>query len=236
MKSNKYISIYNYLKEKIILGEFNKNNKLPSEKELTDLFNVSRNTVRRAIDKLSDEGFVSSVHGKGVFLIESKPLKFLVGGLESFKEASIKNNLDFKTDIVLFEEIIVDKELSKKSNFSIGTKVLNICRVRNINKENTIIDINYFDLEIIKDITIEIAGNSIYEFIENNLKLKISGAQKIVSVQKASKLDKKYLGLKGNDFVAVISNFVYLDDGRFFEYTESRHIPDKFTFSTFAKR
>lgn len=236
MKSSKYVSIYNYLREKIILGEFNKKNKLPSEKELTQMFGVSRNTVRRAIDMLSDEGFVSSSHGRGVFLIENKPLKFLVGGLESFKEASIKNNLDFKTDVVLLEEIIVDKELSKKSNFSVGTKVLNICRVRNINNENTIIDINYFDLNIIKGITKEIAKNSIYEFIEKNLDLKISGAQKVVSVKKASKFDKKYLNLNGIDFVAVVSNFVYLDDGRFFEYTESRHIPDKFIFSTFAKR
>ena len=49
-------------------------------------------------------------------------------------------------------------------------------------------------------------------------------------------MDRKYLDLLEHNFVAVITNFVYLDDGTLFEYTESRHRPDKFTFNTFARR
>ena len=114
MKQVKYTEIYEYLKNKILNDEFKAGEKLPSENELTSLFNVSRNTVRRAINQLSFEGLVASVHGKGVFILEKQQLKFLVGGLQSFKEASITNNMDYSTHVHNFKELIVDEKLSKK--------------------------------------------------------------------------------------------------------------------------
>lgn len=236
MSKNKYLDIYNYLKEKILNNSFKPGEKLPSENELTTLFSVSRNTVRRAIDMLATDGIVTSVHGKGVFVIENKPFKFLVGGLQSFKEASINNNIKYTTEIPLFEEIFVDKELSEKTGFSVNSKVLHILRVRNINDENVILDINYFLSDVVKDLNKNIAKDSIYKFLEENTNIKISGAQKLISVEPASSLDKKYIDLGNNNLVAIIKNFVYLDDGTLFEYTESHHRPDKFTFSTFARR
>ena len=44
------------------------------------------------------------------------------------------------------------------------------------------------------------------------------------------------LDLKSYNFVVVVKNYVYLSDGTQFEYTESRHRPDRFVFSDFARR
>ncbi|SHJ71976.1 GntR family transcriptional regulator, trehalose operon transcriptional repressor [Clostridium cavendishii DSM 21758] len=236
MKGVKYTDIYDYLKDKILNLDFKPGEKLPSETELTTMFNVSRNTVRRAISQLAFEGFVTSMHGKGVFVLEQKQLKFLVGGLQSFKEASLSNTITFSTKVELFETIQINEKLSKKTNFNIDSEVIHILRSRNIDGERTILDINYFSKDILKDLTKEIAENSIYEYIESSLNLKIAGAQKIISIEPASEYDKKYLDLKNYNLVAIIKNYVYLEDGLLFEYTESRHRPDKFTFSTFAKR
>ncbi|AIY84174.1 trehalose operon repressor [Clostridium baratii str. Sullivan] len=235
MSKSKYLDVYNYLKENIINGTFKSGEKLPSENELTNIFSVSRNTVRRAIDMLSADGLTTSVHGKGVFVIENKSFKFLVGGLQSFKEASENNNIKFLTDIPIFETVIVDESLSKKTGFLIGTKILHLVRVRNINNENIILDINYFLYDLVSTLTKDIAKDSIYKFLED-LNIKISGAKKLISVEQISKLDKKYLDLGNNNLVAIIKNFAYLDDGTLFEYTESHHRPDKFTFTTFARR
>ena len=136
----------------------------------------------------------------------------------------------------IFEEILVDEKLSKKTGFPLNSLVYYICRSRKIEGENSILDINYFLKSVIPGLNEEISKNSIYEYIENVLSLKIAGAQKVISVENASKLDKKYLNLINYDLVAIIKNFVYLEDGTLFEYTESRHRPDKFTFSTYAKR
>ena len=236
MKMVKYTEIYDYLKNKILNDEYKAGEKLPSENELTSLFGVSRNTVRRAINQLSFEGLIASVHGKGVFVLEKQQLKFLVGGLQSFKEASLNNKVNYLTKVHCLKEIVIDEKLSKKTGFALGTQAFYIERTRIIDGEENILDINYFLKDVIKNITEETASNSIYDYLENTLNLKIAGAQKIVSVEEVSKLDKKLLNLKGYNLVAIIKNYVYLEDGTLFEYTESRHRPDKFTFSTYAKR
>lgn len=236
MSNAKYLNIYNYIKDNILNETFKHGAKLPSENSLKLQFNVSRNTVRRAIERLALEGMVSSVHGSGVFVMEKEPFSFNVGGLESFTETSITNNLIKETNIPIFEHLICDEKTSNLTNFKVGDNLLKIYRIRKIDKEDIILDINYFNTDLINGITLDISKSSIYNFIENKLLLKISGAKKIISIKKASKDDIKYLHLSKNSLVAIITNYVYLEDGTLFEYTESRHKPDRFIFKTFAKR
>ncbi|PMZ30023.1 trehalose operon repressor, partial [Pseudomonas sp. GW247-3R2A] len=51
-----------------------------------------------------------------------------------------------------------------------------------------------------------------------------------------SKDDQHHLDLDGQSHVIVVSNQTFLQDGRQFEYTESRHTLDKFYFSDVARR
>ncbi|MDP0488502.1 MAG: winged helix-turn-helix domain-containing protein, partial [Fusobacterium sp. JB020] len=76
MKNNKYMDIYNFLKELIINKKIKPGEKIPSESQLTTKFNVSRNTARRAITMLINEGLVNSIHGKGVFILENSSPSF----------------------------------------------------------------------------------------------------------------------------------------------------------------
>lgn len=63
-----YIQIKQYLLDQINVGKVKPGEKLPSEKELTDLFNVSRITVRNALAELQSEGIITRVSGKGTFV------------------------------------------------------------------------------------------------------------------------------------------------------------------------
>ena len=69
--SNKlYIQIYNQLHDAIMKGRFGVGDKLPSEKELCQAFNVSRVPVREALCALELNGLVDSVQGGGVYVRE----------------------------------------------------------------------------------------------------------------------------------------------------------------------
>ncbi|MGL5544011.1 MAG: trehalose operon repressor [Cetobacterium sp.] len=236
MAKSRYLEIYNFIKENIDNGTYLPEEKIPSENQLKDIFSVSRNTVRKAIELLSSNGYLSSVHGKGVFVIKKIPVNFLLGGTESFKEASLKNGLNYKTTVPIFESLIVDEELNKKTHFLIGEEVYHMIRIREINNEKVILDDNYFLKEIVDGLTVSIAMDSIYEFLEKIKELKINGTQKIISIESTTKDDQKYLDLNGNGLVAIVKNFGYLENGLLFEYTESHHRTDKFVFSSFAKR
>src|ERR1700678_487617 len=62
-----YRHIADDLRAKIAQGELLPNLKLPTEGELSDQYEASRNTVREAIRRLTDEGLLESRPGQGTF-------------------------------------------------------------------------------------------------------------------------------------------------------------------------
>ncbi len=55
-------------------------------------------------------------------------------------------------------------------------------------------------------------------------------------MQQATQEDKSYLDFENYNMIVVVKNYIYLDDMSLFQYTESRHRPDRFKFVEFARR
>nr|WP_307776185.1 UTRA domain-containing protein [uncultured Cetobacterium sp.] len=120
-----------------------------------------------------------------------------------------------------------------KKYFSMREVVYHIVRIRNINNKNVILNKNYFLKEIAEGLNATIAMDFIYKFLENRKNLKISGAQKVISVENSTKLDDEYLDLNDFRMVVLAKDYTYLDSEIYFEYTESHHRPDKFIFRSY---
>ncbi len=69
-KELKYYRLMDDLKEKILSGEFHAGDKLPSENELSARYQVSRQTVRKALSILENAGYIYAEHGRGTFCSE----------------------------------------------------------------------------------------------------------------------------------------------------------------------
>lgn len=63
-----YIQLQRLLKEDIVTGKYKEGEMIPSETQLAKKYNITRNTVRRAILNLVNEGFLHQVQGKGTFV------------------------------------------------------------------------------------------------------------------------------------------------------------------------
>ena len=109
-------------------------------------------------------------------------------------------------------------------------------RLREIDGEKVILDVDYLNGEIIKNLSLENAENSIYEYIEKDMGLNISFAKKEITVVKANEKEMNLLDMKGYNLLVCVKSYTYLDDGSLFEYTISKHRPDKFRFVDFARR
>ena len=81
MPKSKFESIYKELKKDIESEKLPYQSLMPSENQLIVRFSCSRNTVRRAISMLAEEGYVQPMHGRGVRVIYTKgtPTSFLIG-------------------------------------------------------------------------------------------------------------------------------------------------------------
>lgn len=239
MAKAKYEPIYKEIKNSILSGIYPYGSFLPSENEFTARFGCTRNTVRRAISILSAEGYVLPQHGRGVqVILQPLPTRsmFSIGGIESFAEAAVRNNISTATELISFEEIRADAELSILTGFDAGTELYHIERIRRVNGRAVIYDTNMFMKSETPGLTKEIAENSVYRYLEDELGMSITTSRRIVTAEKVTKKDLLYLDLGGLDFVLTVTGQVFNSRGIMFEYTQSRHVPDQVCFIESAVR
>ncbi len=240
MPKSKYNTIYKDLKEKIESNEYAYQELLPSENTLVQLYNCSRNTIRRAISNLVTDGYVQTMQGKGVRNIY-RPIEqtsFTIGEIESFKESALRNGQVPRTKVVLFTEITVDEKLSRRTSFPVGSEVYYIQRLHYLDENPLIINHNYFLKSVAQNLTQKIAEDSIYSYLEKTLNVSIINSKRIMTVEKITEIDEKYLLLNREDYncMAVVTSYTYNSEGIMFEFTQSRHRPDSFCFHDNAVR
>ena len=234
--TNKYLTIYESIVEQIKNGELAPQTLLPSENELKDQYDTSRETIRKALNLLSQNGYIQKVRGKGSIVIDISKFDFPISGLVSFKELASK--MGSKPITIVNELALIKPDGYIRQQLQLGGKELvwKVSRTREMGGEKIILDKDYLWSSLVPGLTEEICANSIYEYLENELKLTISFAKKEIVVVEPTAEDRSLLDLDGFYNVVVIKNYVYLDDATLFQYTESRHRPDKFRFVDFARR
>ncbi|WP_145330410.1 trehalose operon repressor [Paenibacillus xylanexedens] len=234
--NNKFIRIYEDIAGRIRNGDIEAGTLLQSELDLSERYQTSRETIRKALKMLYEEGYIQKIQGKGSIVLDIRKIDFPVSGLVSFKELAQKMGHRAQTVVKLFEEQGVDQALSQKTSFGLNEQVWQINRVRIVDGEHVILDKDYISQRLIPGLNQEICNDSIYEYIEQKLGLSISYAKKEILVEEPTAEDRELLDLDGFHNVVVVRSQVYLEDTSQFQYTESRHRPDKFTFVDFARR
>lgn len=235
MKS-KYIEIYSQLLEMIDQGEIKSGEKLPSENELMKMYQVSRDTVRKSLALLEQNGYISKVKGKGSVVLDKKVYEFAVSGLTSFKEHSSGIGGKIETKVICLEKMEPDSTNKKRLQLQDDDQIWYIERLRVVDDEAIILDTDIVNARFVPELSEAIVEDSLYEYLENVLELKIGFAKKEITVQEAHLNDKRFMDLNQYDMVVCVKSYVYLEGGTLFQYTESRHRPDKFIFTDFAKR
>ena len=240
MPKSIYEDIYKDLKQKIENDTFKYQELLPSENSLVQTYDCSRNTVRRAIQCLVTDGYVQTVQGKGVRNIyrPSEQSVFTIGEIETFRESATRNKMNAYTKTVLFTELTINESCAKKTGFPVGSQVYYIQRIHYFDDKPLILNHNYFLKECVPGLTKKISEKSIYDYLEHDLNMTIVNSKRIMTVEKVTQIDEKYLKLNIEDYncVAVVSSQTYNSDGIMFEYTQSRHRPDYFRFYDNAVR
>ncbi|HFU4054058.1 TPA: trehalose operon repressor [Streptococcus suis] len=231
----KYQEIYNDLKEKIRTNIYPAERSLPTEQQLQEMYGVSRDTVRKALAMLTEGGLIQKVQGRGSMVLKQEILNFPVSGLTSYQELTASLHLSSQTEVVSLDMLTVNSSLASLTGFEPFSKVWKVVRTRSIDGKISVVDTDYLAVELVPDLTIEIAEKSIYQYLEGSLGLDIAYAQKEITVEPTSR-EERDLMQSQDDYLVLIKSRVYLGDTRQFQYTESKHKIDKFRFVDFARR
>lgn len=231
----KYVDIARILSERIAQSVYPANSYLPSEADLCKEFDASRDTVRKALNLLAERKQIFKEHGKGSKVLEPAVVTFPSSGLTSFKELASLSDQRIETDLIEFEET-ADPEILNLLQMAPGQQAQKVVRVRSYDGQRVILDKDFINPNVIPGLSAKQAQDSIYEFIEKELNLPIGFARKEITVEPADQEALRLLDLPEDSLLVVVRSWSYLEDATLFEYTESRHRPDKFKFLDFSRR
>jgi len=232
------MKIYQSICEKILNGEYAHLQQLPSENELTKIYSTSRETVRKALNLLQEKGYIQKLRGKGSVVIYEDVIQFQISEMVSFQEINKRLGLDYETKVELLEVIdakdvpVVQHALELRDQ----DKLWHVIRTRTKDDAVRIMDEDYFICQVIPQLTKEVAAESIYKFIEQEMNVEISYSNKSITFEEMTENEILYFGKLNPPYTATVRGTVYLNNAEKFQYNISRHIATEFKFVDFSRR
>lgn len=237
VKMSKYKQVYSEIKAQISQGLLAPNQELPSENELMQSYGFSKDTIRKALSLLEMDGYIQKQQGRNSIVLERDLLKLQpLSELKTMSELNHKFTHQVKTFLSSLYIVQGEETLMRIFNVNDQIDFYRISRHREIDGEAVEYEISYFDRRIVPFISREIAEQSIYRYLENELGLKISYSQREISFRYANDEEKEKMDLGEYDMVVSVTSTTYLADGRPFQYGSISYRPDKITFASTAKR
>lgn len=230
----KYQKIYSDLLKALQEKVYQPGDYLPSDGQLVIRYQVSRETVRKAVKALANDGYVQRLPGRGSIVLDRKHFVFPVSTLESYREMVAQAHLDASNDVITIKRHVPVPENLTGDNLSILCTL--VVRRRWVDGEEMVLDYDYINQDVIDHIPYEAAKNSLFDYFENQLGLQIDYAVKRMTVEKGTFEDRQLLHIDESMSMVVIRSETRLADNRILSFTESRHRADRFTSVEFARR
>ena len=120
-------------------GELKPGDKLPSERTLCCLLDISRMTVHRALDNLVQAGLLEKEQGSGTYVADGQEVK-AISPLVSLSRQMEELGYELKTEIKNWEELEADKKIAEKLEIEPGSKVYFFIRLREIAGEPLLLE------------------------------------------------------------------------------------------------
>lgn len=134
------------LEDFIAVNRLTANTRIPSERDLCEMWGVSRSTLRQAVDTLVGWGMLYRVKGSGVFVSAPKFSRNMVG-VDSMIGELIQQGVFLSKKIASARIIEATKQISKKLRIPLGHKVYEYIRIRSVDYVPSLLETTYIDCE-----------------------------------------------------------------------------------------
>jgi GntR family transcriptional regulator len=192
----KYIRVRDWLLEHILASGFARGEKLPSESELVRRFDVSRVTVRQALEALRAEGFIESRHGKGWFLRRICAVQNL-GRLQGFGEILAPMGVKVRSKVLDIKECPIPEAVAKAFGLPQHGNVVQIARLRMAGGRVMSYDLSYFPLDIGRRLREQdLSRQDIFVLLERALGMPLGFADVTIEIAPADEEPARQLGVK----------------------------------------
>lgn len=239
MRSKKqplYDQLVDILSEKID-HEYRPGDLMPSERELSERYGLSRTTVRLALQELERLGLVIRQHGRGTFVADRSAQTANLMQTYSFTEQMRELGRVPKTDILDFTELDADANMAEHVGVREGERVFKLKRLRSADGTPMMVEVTY--LPVRKFLSLRrplLESRSLYDVIEKVYHEKIKVAEEEFFASVARPADALLLDIPENSPVLDLVRTTYSMANEIIEYTRSVARADQFKYKVYHQR
>lgn len=223
-----YMKLRQVLEEAIRGGKLEQGEALPPERDLAEIADVSRVTVRKAVDDLVRDGLLVRRHGSGTFV--SKPVSRVqqsLSRLTSFTEDMARRGFATRAELLERGLYHPTTEETVMLGLSAGMQVARISRLRMANDTPLAIERASISSEFLPEP--ERVTTSLYAELDRTGSRPVRAIQRI-SACNVKEPDAELLGIPAGAAGLSIERVSYLASGRVVEFTRSLYRGDAYDF------
>lgn len=228
----KYEVIATDIRRSIEDGDLKPGEKLPTVVAFCELYGVSKITVRRAIELVTEEGLVTSRRGSGTYVKETAGLALdAVSGVRSDRACGFTaehQGEQVKSVVYDFKVVNPSAEIARQLNIDVDDFVYFDCRVRMLDGTPIVIEYTYMPLDLIPGFKKKHLYGSTYGYIKKELGLKISSFHRIIRAVPATAEEAERLDVPAGSPLLELEQVGFLDSGVPFEYSISRNVGNRY--------
>jgi GntR family transcriptional regulator len=231
-----YAQIKDILRARILDGSYQPHQQMPSESEMMAAFNVSRITVRQALNDLQNEGHIFRIHGKGTFV--SKPKAFQdLGRLQGFGEAMREHGYESFNRVLSLKSVTPPPAVAERLQLPKRGKVTEIRRLRFLNREPISLDISYLPTTLGQRLAKhDLATRDIFVILENDFGLALGHADLQIDSTLADETLAPLLKVEEGAPVLHIERTTHLADGTPIDHEHLYYRGDAFQYKVRVDR
>lgn len=216
--------IENKIAEEVYTGQ------IPSERQFMEEFNVSRSTVREAINILVREGILEKRHGKGTF-VSIKPIHDWLGNLSSTTETITEMGYKPGAKLVMHHKETPSDYVQKRTAFD---EAYFIKRVRYADDTPIGIEHHYYPVAIgEKLIKYDLDDATLYDLMQNELGITFAEAEQTITCGPLLDEDHIYLDMPEDaktTYMLIAERVIKDLDGHIIEFEKAYYRSDMYRF------
>ena len=220
-----YRTVMHDIKQNILNNQY-KGMRLPDERSLAEHYQVSRSSMKRALELLAQQGIVFKKRGSGTFinpLYLRKQAMFRYDGsnlgiTDSFKVPGKKQQIK----LLDFHVIKATKEIAEDLFLNENDFVYEFKRLRLLDEQPFLIETGYLPIKIVPELKPETLQKSLFNYLEDEQGKTVTKSFLNITVEPSNEEDQQKLNLKPTEPVGVMEGIFFLDDGTPFEVSNMR--------------
>lgn len=212
LDASSIVPLYKQLKDLILKeikeGKLKPNQKIPTEQELSEKYQISRMTVRKAVAQLVDEEVLAKKQGKGTFVQEPKIVEDL-DNANSFTNLCKRNGKvpGGKTLKFVLEEPS-DRDI-RELQLEPKEQVIHIQRVRTADNIPVMLENLYFPGHLKDILTENLDDSSLYQILQEKYGLRDKDFIMEIEVSECNNYEASVLGIKNNSPLLLVRELIY---------------------------